>query len=70
MKDLETQKLVEILNQFRNELRQVCLDHGFDEDSTSEFVSRAIELTATDHPSQFIREQTSIALAAENNNEV
>ena len=70
MKDFETQQLVKILNQFRNDLRQVCLDHGFDEDSTSEFVSRAIEFTATDHPSQFIREQTSIALASENNNEV
>ena len=70
MKDCETQQLVKILNQFRKDLRQACLDHEFDEGSTSEFVSRAIGFTATDHPSQFIREQTSIALAAENDNEV
>jgi hypothetical protein len=67
MKDFETQERVRLLNEFRNELRQACLKHGYDEDRTSQFVARAIEYTAAEHPSRFIREETSMALKAENN---
>ena len=70
MKEFDTQERARILNEFRNELRQACLKHGYDEDRTSQFVTRAIEYTATEHPSRFIREETSMALAEENNNEI
>jgi hypothetical protein len=70
MKDFEAQEGVRLLNEFRNELRQACLRHGYDEDRTVQFVARTIEYITTEHPSRFLREETSKALAEEKNNEV